>query len=99
MDAKTDFSPQPEEKEKPAIPCGTTGFVELLPRFELGTSSLPILPELFSPTAPCLILLPGTVATQWFRAYPSFSLTHLAVLFHTLIFDVRMGFVWVSILF
>jgi hypothetical protein len=38
MDAKTDFSPQPEEKEKPAIPCGTTGFVELLPRFELGLS-------------------------------------------------------------
>ena len=41
MDARTNFLPQPEEKEKPAIPCGTTGFVELLSRFELETSSLP----------------------------------------------------------
>ena len=31
-----------KEKQKPAIPCGTTGLLELLGRFELPTSSLPI---------------------------------------------------------
>ncbi len=28
-------------KENPLMPCGTRGFVELLGRFELPTSSLP----------------------------------------------------------
>ena len=41
MDAKTDFSPQPEEKEKPRNRCSYGFFLELLTRFELVTSSLP----------------------------------------------------------
>ena len=85
MDAKTDFSPQPEEKEKPAIPCGTTGFVELLSRFELETSSLPTHNRLIflvivysvlsssspcRPTPPTIFLSLLIIPCQWLKMLP-----------------------------
>ena len=88
-----------KKRKNPLSLAGQRVSVELLSRFELETSSLPILPRLFSFTVPCPILLPGAVAAQWFRAHPSFSLTHLAVLLCIPIFGARMGFVWVSSLF
>ena len=97
MDAKTDFSPQPEEKEKPAIPCGTTGFVELLPRFELGTSSLPILPRLFSLVVSCFVLAPETVVLQWFPVILCCSFMLPTFCLCMSFFNARMGFVWVSV--
>ena len=66
-------------------------FLELLGRFELPTSSLPILPRLFFPTLLCFVLKPETLAAQGFQAF----------LFCIFIFPVlrsRMGFlmpVWV----
>ena len=41
MDAKAGFFLKTKVKQKPVIPCGTTGFLELLGGFEPPTSSLP----------------------------------------------------------
>ena len=83
-------------KAKPPKSLDLSGFVELLPRFELGTSSLPILPRLFSPVVSCFVLALGAVVTQRFPVifYCSFMfpVLHLRMGF----FDARMGFVWVS---
>ena len=71
--------------------CGYRVLLELLGRFELPTSSLPILPRLFFPALLCFVLKPETLAAQVFQAF----------LFCIFIFPVlrsRMGFlmpVWV----
>ena len=76
---------------KPRNHCGYRVLLELLGRFELPTSSLPILPRLFFPTLLCFVLKPETLAAQVFQAF----------LFCIFIFPVlrsRMGFlmpVWV----
>ena len=41
MDAKAGFFLKTKVKQKPVIPCGTTGFLELLGGFDPPTSSLP----------------------------------------------------------
>ena len=73
--------------------------MELLSRFELETSSLPILPILFSLVVPCYVLAPGAVALQRLRAFSSSALVLLIVCFYSRIFGARMGFVWVSPLY
>ena len=77
-------------------PCGSRDFVELLSRFELETSSLPILPKLFSPIVSCSVLAPGAVVPQRFPALSSLALASPVIRFRTHVFGTRMGFVWVS---
>ena len=55
-------------KEIPPESTDSSGILELLPRFELGTSSLPILPRVCFLVISCFVLVPGTVAAQWFSA-------------------------------
>ena len=70
-------------------------FMELLGRFELPTSSLPILPRLFFPTLLCFVLKPETLAAQGFQAF-LFCIFIFPVLRSRMgFFDARMGFVWV----
>ena len=66
--------------------------MELLGRFELPTSSLPILPRLFFPTLLCFVLKPETLAAQGFQA---FLFCVPVPLLRMGFFDARMGFVWV----
>ena len=79
------------QKKTPENPKISGVVLELLGRFELPTSSLPILPWLFFPTLLCFVLKPETLAAQVFQAF----------LFCIFIFPVlrsRMGFlmpVWV----
>ena len=85
------FKKLQKEKENTRNPKISGVVLELLGRFELPTSSLPILPRLFFPTLLCFVLKPETLAAQGFQAF----------LFCIFIFPVlrsRMGFlmpVWV----
>ena len=85
-----------KQKETRRFQQKTADFVELLPKFELETSSLPILPKLSSPVALCFVLAPGAVALQRLRAFSSLALVSLVVCSCCRIFGARMGFVWVS---
>ena len=78
-------------------PCGTRLFVELLSRFELETSSLPILLILFPLVVPWFVLTSEAIALQRLRMFSYFVLVYHAVRFYDIIFGARMGFVWVSI--
>ena len=85
------FQKLQKSKENTRNPKISGVVLELLGRFELPTSSLPILPRLFFPTLLCFVLKPETLAAQGFQAF----------LFCIFIFPVlrsRMGFlmpVWV----
>ena len=85
------FKKLQKAKENTRNPKISGVVLELLTRFELVTSSLPILPRLFFPTLLCFVLKPETLAAQGFQAF----------LFCIFIFPVlrsRMGFlmpVWV----
>ena len=71
--------------------------MELLSRFELETSSLPILLILFPLVVPWFVLTSEAIALQRLRMFSYFVLVYHAVRFYDIIFGVRMGFVWVSI--
>ena len=69
--------------------------LELLGRFELPTSSLPILPRSFFLILSCFVLKPETLATQGFQAFLFCILVSLILCLRMGFFDARMGFVWV----
>ena len=71
--------------------------MELLSRFELETSSLPILLILFPLVVPWFVLTSEAIALQRLRMFSYFVLVYHAVRFYDIIFGARMGFVWVSI--
>jgi len=70
-------------------------FLELLGRFELPTSSLPILLRLFCLILSCFVLKPETLAAQVFQAFLFCVLVSLILFLRMGFFDARMGFVWV----
>jgi len=70
-------------------------FLELLGRFELPTSSLPILLRLFCLILSCFVLKPETLAAQGFQAFLFCVLVSLILFLRMGFFDARMGFVWV----
>ena len=80
---------------KPRNHCDYRALLELLGRFELPTSSLPILPRLFFPTLLCFVLKPETLAAQGFQAFLFCVLVSLILFLRMGFFDARMGFVWV----
>jgi len=82
-------------KEIQLLPQKKLDLVELLPRFELETSSLPILPSLFSLVAPCFVLVPGPVVAQRAQVIFCWGLMFLALRLRMGFFGIRMGFVWV----
>ena len=69
--------------------------MELLGRFELPTSSLPILLRLFCLILSCFVLKPETLAAQGFQAFLFCVLVSLILFLRMGFFDARMGFVWV----
>ena len=80
---------------KPRNHCGYRVLLELLGRFELPTSSLPILLRLFCLILSCFVLKPETLAAQWFQAFLFCVLVSLILFLRMGFFDARMGFVWV----
>ena len=87
------------EKTEQKLPKSTDfrSFLELLSRFELETSSLPILLILFPLVVPWFVLTSEAIALQRLRMFSYFVLVYHAVRFYDIIFGARMGFVWVSI--
>ena len=75
--------------------CGYRVLLELLGRFELPTSSLPILLRLFCLILSCFVLKPETLAAQGFQAFLFCVLVSLILFLRMGFFDARMGFVWV----
>ena len=74
MDAKARFHPRVKEKQKSRNHCGYRIFVELLSRFELETSSLPIGLDSF-----CIVwCFPVAFALQGLR---DFFVSYLLALF------------------
>jgi hypothetical protein len=69
--------------------------LELLGRFELPTSSLPILLRLFCLILSCFVLKPETLAAQGFQAFLFRVLVSLILRLRMGFSDARMGFVWV----
>ena len=69
--------------------------MELLGRFELPTSSLPILLRLFCLILSCFVLKPEPLAAQGFQAFLFCVLVSLILFLRMGFFDARMGFVWV----
>ena len=69
--------------------------MELLGRFELPTSSLPILLRLFLLILSCFVLRPETIVPQGFLAFLLCVLVSLILRLRMGFFDARMGFVWV----
>ena len=70
-------------------------FLELLGRFELPTSSLPILPQLFFLILSCFVLKTETLAPQGFQSFLFCVLVSPILRLRMGFFDTRMGFVWV----
>jgi len=69
-------------------------FLELLGRFELPTSSLPIMHGLFQPVAACRGLLRKVIAPQGKRDFAFCFLLLLVVACNLPFFGAGMGFVW-----
>ena len=80
---------------KPRNHCGYRVLLELLGRFELPTSSLPILHRSFFLILSCFVLKPEALAAQGFQAFLFCALVSLILCLRMGFFDVRMGFVWV----
>ena len=76
-------------------PYGYRLLVELLGRFELPTSSLPILPQLFFLILSCFVLKTETLAPQGFQSFLFCVLVSPILRLRMGFFDTRMGFVWV----
>ena len=70
---------------KPRNHCGYRVLLELLGRFELPTSSLPILPQLFFLILSCFVLKTETLAPQGFQSF-------LFCVLVSSILRLRMGF-------
>ena len=68
--------------------------MELLPRFELGTSSLPIKYKLFSLVVGCCSLLSRIPCISMGTVFSCCVLSLFIVSCNRLFFDARMGFVW-----
>ena len=80
--------------EKPVHPDGTNRLLELLGRFELPTSSLPMTRSLFWLAAACCSLSRKVAAPQGKRDFACRFLLLLAVTCNMPFFGVGMGFVW-----
>ena len=80
---------------KPRNHCGCRVLLELLGRFELPTSSLPILPPLFLLIFSCFVIKTETSAPQGLQSFLFCVLVSPILRLRMGFFDTRMGFVWV----
>ena len=97
---KVDPPPDPrikstEKQRKSPVFSQKQDFLELLGRFELPTSSLPILPQLFFLILSCFVLKTETLAPQGFQSFLFCVLVSPILRLRMGFFDTRMGFVWV----
>ena len=82
-------------KENTRNPNISGAVLKLLGRFELPTSSLPILPQLFFLILSCFVLKTETLAPQGFQSFLFCVLVSPILRLRMGFFDTRMGFVWV----
>ena len=81
-----------EKAKNPVLIENTRFFMELLPGFEPGTSSLPIEPSLIFLVFACCILMPQSIDIAGFFFFACFILLPLSVTFCSGFYAVRSGF-------